>query len=450
MLHRQATRAGAAWRRSFCNAPEKMAAASGGKDKKRTITNLMEWPVSATNMGRNTCPAAHQMVIERGISGKDSFARVIDGGTEGQSFTAIPFVDNIAFVVDTRPAELPIPPQEFELADKSIVELESTAVVQFVDGPGAAADDTQRAAYKAAYGREGSPVISADGAATYNPYIGLIFKAADSMRVNFKGVDTAALTAEGHQDLLVRFAEDARVEMAAAGEQWGLELRSYQIHGMTLSQPQDIGAALSLDDRLGAYLASRAKNPALSKADTQRKLSAESKAEQERLDALAKATAAVIAAARPMLGNGPGVLGSPLIAQELPSSSAAKTEETIAAETTAALDEPATVTDKPVAGAPTSDVNGAPPTDSDMAAASSLLEHSVKLESILSDFEDDELPDLVTVDDVTMTLEMLSIPLDAQLEGLVKRHTTKVDGDDEAYVAYKALLAEVKQAALSK
>jgi hypothetical protein len=61
-----------------------------------------------------------------------------------------------------------VPPLEFTTADKALVELTASAVVCFVDAPGAAADETQRAVYRAAYGRE-APVVNAAGEGTCAP-----------------------------------------------------------------------------------------------------------------------------------------------------------------------------------------------------------------------------------------------------------------------------------------
>jgi hypothetical protein len=135
-----------------------------------------------------------------------------------------------------------VPPLEFTTADKALVELTASAVVCFVDAPGAAADETQRAVYRAAYGRE-APVVNAAGEGTcapapftpslslsrslslfllacspppvarrgvrclwapdranrgaralaVNPYYGAIFKAADALDTAIKALDSSAL-----------------------------------------------------------------------------------------------------------------------------------------------------------------------------------------------------------------------------------------------------------------
>ena len=164
-------------------------------------------------------------------------------------------------------------------------------------------------------------------------------------------------------------------------------------------------------------------------------------------DAVAAELAAVMERARPRLGNGPGVLGSPLLAQAAVEEPVAAAAAAVEPEASTEVAEPkeatatASMVEEVAVGAPDT-----PPTEGDVAAAGSLLECCDKLDSILSDSEDEDLPGLVTADDVSMTLDMLNVPMDAAMEGLVKRHTTSVDGDDESYVAYKALLSEVKAA----
>ena len=39
--------------------------------------------------------------VRGGTQGQDSFSRVVDGGTEGTSFTAIPLLEQIPFTIST-------------------------------------------------------------------------------------------------------------------------------------------------------------------------------------------------------------------------------------------------------------------------------------------------------------------------------------------------------------
>jgi hypothetical protein len=149
--------------RGLCTAPQPPPASKAtdspsppAEDKeppKPKFVMIDAWPVATPNRGYISCPAGVQMLVERGFQvratsasaaarrrccwpaavsvaaaascgddaapalactaellvlgvrggtqGQDSFSRVVDGGTEGTSFTAIPLLEQIPFTIST-------------------------------------------------------------------------------------------------------------------------------------------------------------------------------------------------------------------------------------------------------------------------------------------------------------------------------------------------------------
>jgi regulator of protease activity HflC (stomatin/prohibitin superfamily) len=67
------------------------------------VYNLDTWPKSKSNFILNVCPQGNKMVVER--LGKLSSIQ------EAGWFLAIPFLDNISYVVDMREKAISITPQ---------------------------------------------------------------------------------------------------------------------------------------------------------------------------------------------------------------------------------------------------------------------------------------------------------------------------------------------------
>ena len=162
---------------------------------------LYSWPQGLSNRVFNTVPAGMQAVVERGWSGKDSFQKVVVGGDETGKFTALPLIDQIPFMVDTRESEAKLPVLRCEAKGGEALEIMSSMTVQFVDGPGAEDNVEERAAYKAAYGRDEPAVFGRINEATSNPYMAVVFAAWEHLLLEMKELEAegAHLAAGGPQ-----------------------------------------------------------------------------------------------------------------------------------------------------------------------------------------------------------------------------------------------------------
>lgn len=89
-----------------------------------------QWPITKTNSIFNIVPQGHKHVVER--FGK--LHSVQDSGW----FLAIPFVDQIAYVVDIRERAMDIPPQSAITRDNVSVEVSGNLFVKFQDPVAAA------------------------------------------------------------------------------------------------------------------------------------------------------------------------------------------------------------------------------------------------------------------------------------------------------------------------
>ncbi len=92
------------------------------------------WPVSKPNTILNIVPQGEKHVVER--LGK------LHEVKESGWFLAIPFIDNIAYVVDTRERAMGILPQRAITGDNVAVDVSGVVYIQF--------DDVERACYGAA------------------------------------------------------------------------------------------------------------------------------------------------------------------------------------------------------------------------------------------------------------------------------------------------------------
>lgn len=83
------------------------------------------WPVTRLNTGLNVCPQGHVMIVER-------FGALHEIRQPGLFF-AIPVVDAIAYLVDTRERTIRYPPQLAVTKDNVSVEVSAVVFLQFVD-----------------------------------------------------------------------------------------------------------------------------------------------------------------------------------------------------------------------------------------------------------------------------------------------------------------------------
>lgn len=86
---------------------------------------LNRWPITKTNTVLNIVPQGKKFVVER--FGK--LAAIHDSGF----FFAIPFVDQIGYVIDVRERAIDIQPQSAITRDNVSVEVSGNLFVQFTD-----------------------------------------------------------------------------------------------------------------------------------------------------------------------------------------------------------------------------------------------------------------------------------------------------------------------------
>jgi regulator of protease activity HflC (stomatin/prohibitin superfamily) len=153
--------------------------------------DLDSWPQDKKNTVVNVCPQGSRMVVER--LGK--YHDTKDGGW----FLAVPFIDQIRFVVDMREKALSIPPQSAITKDNVHVHVSGNLYCQFVD------------AEKAAYGSK-------------NPIYAVKQHAQSSMR--------AAIGELELDDILharARLNAIIKTSVQESAVAWGLEIKRYEI-----------------------------------------------------------------------------------------------------------------------------------------------------------------------------------------------------------------------------
>ena len=89
-----------------------------------------QWPVTKANTMFNIVPQGHKYIVER--FGK--LHSVEDSGW----FIAIPFVDQIAYIIDVRERAIDIPPQSAITRDNVSVEVSGNLFIRFQDPTAAA------------------------------------------------------------------------------------------------------------------------------------------------------------------------------------------------------------------------------------------------------------------------------------------------------------------------
>lgn len=156
------------------------------------------WPVAQANTVFNIVPQGHSFVVER-------FGK-LHAIQESGWFLAVPFVDQISYVIDVRERALDIPPQSAITRDNVSVDVAGNLFVRFVDPE------------KAAYG-------------AYNPLYSVVQHAQSAMR-----------SAIGEMELdeilhgRARLNSLIRGSLQEASEPWGLEIRRYEITEITPDQ----------------------------------------------------------------------------------------------------------------------------------------------------------------------------------------------------------------------
>lgn len=167
----------------------------GGSPRGTSYSSLSKWPVRKTNTILNIVPQGQKMIVER--FGK--LHSVQDPGF----FIAVPFVDDVAYVIDVREQAIDIPPQSTITRDNVSVDVSGNLFMAFVD--------PQRAAYGAT-----------------NPIYAAVQHAQSAMR-----------SAIGEMELDEILHERARLNNIIKGSVqeaavvWGLDVRRYEITEIT-------------------------------------------------------------------------------------------------------------------------------------------------------------------------------------------------------------------------
>jgi len=160
--------------------------------------NVWQWPVSKLNTVFNIVPQGHRYVVER-------FGK-LHSIQESGWFLAIPFVDNISYVIDVRERALDIPPQSAITRDNVSVEVSGNLFVRFRDPE------------KAAYG-------------ALNPLYSVTQHAQSAMR---SAIGEMELDEILHGRAKLNSLIKGNLQEAA--EPWGLEVRRYEITEITPDQ----------------------------------------------------------------------------------------------------------------------------------------------------------------------------------------------------------------------
>lgn len=156
---------------------------------------LHHWPLTKTNTVLNIVPQGKRFIVER-------FGKLNEIHNSG-FFFAIPFVDHIAYVIDTRERAIDILPQSAITRDNVSVEVSGNLFVQFVD--------PERAAYGAR-----------------NPLYSVTQHAQSAMR---SAIGEMELDEILHGRARLNSLIKGSLQEAAVA--WGLEVRRYEITEIT-------------------------------------------------------------------------------------------------------------------------------------------------------------------------------------------------------------------------
>ena len=399
---------------------EESVLAAAAADANVGTHQLYSWPTALSNRVFNTVPDGMQAVVERGWSGKESFSKVVVGGGGSGKFTALPLIDQIPFVVDTREAEVKLPVLRCVAKDGEVLEVISSMRVQFVDGPGAEENVQERAVYKAAYGRPEPAVFNRINEATSNPYMAVVFAAWEHLLVELKSTQASAV---GDAALRQALQDQAHAKMAALGAEWGLAVNGFSIDGVENAGVADDPAA-----QLEAYLNSRKNNKAQVAADETRKAK---KAEAEA--AAAKAAAEAAESERV----------AALDAEERAKAAAevAKAAEADAAQ--AAAEEAAALAEKEKQASIEAAAAAEALAQMEVAVPEAVKSKVDTLRTVLKVSEEEGLEGVVAIEDFNLALEMVGIDV-SEMADLVKKHTATGGESGVPSVKYTALLDEAE------
>jgi regulator of protease activity HflC (stomatin/prohibitin superfamily) len=172
--------------------------------------SLGTWPIRKMNTIFNIVPQGHKHVVER-------FGRLWAVQESGW-FLAIPFVDNIAYIVDMRERAMEIPSQSSITRDNVSVDVSGNLFVRFMD------------AEKAAYGAE-------------NPLYSVTQHAQSAMRSAIGEMELdEILHGRAKLNSLIKGS------LQEASEPWGLEIMRYEITEIT----PDTQIRLAMDKQAAA------------------------------------------------------------------------------------------------------------------------------------------------------------------------------------------------------
>jgi len=160
-----------------------------------TRTQFIRWPVTKINTILNIVPQGERHIVER-------FGKLRQIQESGYFF-AIPFIDQIAYVIDTREKAIYIPPLSAITKDNVSVEVSGNLFVQFTD--------TERAAYGA-----------------LNPLYSVVSHSQSAMRsaIGEMELDEMLHNRRKLNSLIKGSLQDAAIA-------WGLTVKRYEITDIT-------------------------------------------------------------------------------------------------------------------------------------------------------------------------------------------------------------------------
>merc|ERR1712232_836304 len=98
---------------------------SGGGGDRATMAEVYQWPISKANTILNIVPQGKMYVVER-------FGKLHEIQPSG-FFFAIPFLDEIAYIIDVRERAIDIPPQSAITRDNVTVDVSGNLFLAFND-----------------------------------------------------------------------------------------------------------------------------------------------------------------------------------------------------------------------------------------------------------------------------------------------------------------------------
>lgn len=211
---------------------------------------LTRWPVTKANTILNIVPQGERHIVER-------FGRLHQIQDSGYFF-AIPVIDRIAYVIDTRERAIDIPPQSAITRDNVSVEVSGNLFVQFTD--------TERAAYGAR-----------------NPLYSVISHSQSAMR---SAIGEMELDEMLHNRSKLNSLIKGSLQEAAVA--WGLAVKRYEITEIT----PDEEIRIAMDKQAAAERDRR--EQVLRAEGTKAKLVKEAEGEAEAIEIKANAQAAAI------------------------------------------------------------------------------------------------------------------------------------------------------------